>query len=70
MKWAIDKQKMLNVKEVKMLQMREIEQQGKQLASLNPKELSKLNDRLDNLAAQISAIDSDSRRTKDGKKIE
>ena len=70
MKWAKDKQKMLNVKEVKLLQMREIAEQGKQVTSLNPQELRKLNDRLDKLAAQVSAIDSESRRTKDGRKLE
>ncbi|MBU3214277.1 YjfB family protein [Clostridium estertheticum] len=70
LKWAKDKQKMLNVKEVKLLQMREIAEQGKQLTSLNPKEQNRLNDRLDTLAAQISAIDSDSKRTKDGRKLE
>ena len=69
LKWAKDKQKMLNVKEVKLLQMREIAEQGKQLTSLDQKELNRLNDRLDKLAAQVSAIDSDSRRTKDGKKL-
>ncbi|MBU3186008.1 putative motility protein [Clostridium estertheticum] len=70
LKWAKDKQKMLNVKEVKLLQMREIAEQGNQLNSLNPKEQNRLNDRLDSLAAQVSAIESDSRRTKDGKKLE
>ncbi|MCB2356703.1 hypothetical protein [Clostridium estertheticum] len=61
---------MLNVKEVKLLQMREIEEQGRQLNSLNPKEQNRLNDRLDTLAAQVSAIDSDSKRTKDRRKLE
>ncbi|MBU3198732.1 hypothetical protein LL037_19895 [Clostridium estertheticum] len=61
---------MLNVKGVKLLQMREIAEQGIQLNSLNPKEQNRLNDRLDNLAAQISSIESDSRRTKDGRKSE
>ncbi|MBU3198734.1 putative motility protein [Clostridium estertheticum] len=70
LKWAKDKQKMLNVKQVKLLQMREIEEQGRQLNSLNPKEQNRLNDRLDTLAAQVSAIDSDSKRTKDGRKLE
>lgn len=70
LKWAKDKQKMLNVKEVKLLQMREIAEQGRQLNSLNPKEQNRLNDRLDTLAAQVSAIDSDSKRTKDGRKLE
>ena len=70
LKWTQDRQKMLNVKEVKMLQIREIEEQGKQLRSLTTQEQKKLNDRLNNLEAQVSAIDSDSRRTKDGKKLQ
>ncbi|MBU3111771.1 YjfB family protein [Clostridium lacusfryxellense] len=70
LKWAKDKQQMLNVKEVKLLQMREIAEQGKQLNSLNPKEQNRLNDRLDTLAKQVSSIDSESRRTKSGRKLE
>ena len=46
--------------------MREIGDQAMQ-SKLNPQELKILDDRLDVLAAQISAIDSDSNRTKDGK---
>ena len=70
MKWARERQIMLNVKETKLLQMRSIAEQGKQLNSLTPLQLRNLNHRLDNLAAQVSAIDSESRRTKDGKKLE
>jgi len=58
------------MKEVKMLQIREIEEQGKQLKSLTMQEQKKLNDRLNSLEAKVSAIDSDSRRTKDGKKLQ
>ncbi|MBU3159053.1 hypothetical protein KPL37_04680 [Clostridium frigoris] len=70
LKWAKDKQQMLNVKEVKLLQMREIAEQGKQLTSLDQKELNRLNDRLGKLSAQVSAIDCESSRTKDGRKLE
>jgi ATP phosphoribosyltransferase len=70
MKWARERQIMLNVKETKLLQMRSIAEQGKQLTRLTPLQLRNLNHRLDNLASQISAIDSDCRRTKDGKKLE
>lgn len=69
LKWAQEKQTMLNVKETKLLQMRSIAEQGKQVG-VTPQELRKLNHRLDNLAAQVSAIDSESSRTKDGKKLE
>ena len=68
-KWAQEKQKLLNLKEVKLLQMREISEQGKQVA-VTPQQLRNLNHRLDKLAAQVSAIDSDSRRTRDGEKLE
>jgi hypothetical protein len=68
-KWAQEKQKLLNLKEIKMLQMREIAEQGKQVA-VTPQQLINLNHRLDNLAAQVSTIDSDTRRTKDGQKLE
>ncbi|MBU3111774.1 hypothetical protein [Clostridium lacusfryxellense] len=47
--------------------MREIAEQGKQLTSLDQKELNRLNDRLDKLAAQVSAIDSNNKRTKEQK---
>ena len=53
-----------------MLQIREIEEQGKQLRGLTIQEQKKLNDSLNSLEAQVSAIDSDSRRTKDGKKLQ
>jgi hypothetical protein len=68
-KWAKEKQILLNLKEVKLLQMREIAEQGKQ-AAVTPQQLRNLNHRLDKLAAQVSAIDSDSRRTRDGRKLE
>jgi len=49
--------------------MREIAEQGKQ-AVVTPQQLRNLNHRLDKLVAQVSAIDSDSRRIKGGKKLE
>ncbi|WLC74508.1 hypothetical protein KTC99_17320 [Clostridium estertheticum] len=60
---------MLNLKELKLLQMREIAEQGKQV-TVTEQQLRNLNHRLDNLVAQVSAIDSESKRTKDGKKLE
>ncbi|MGK0466302.1 hypothetical protein [Clostridium sp.] len=68
-KWAQEKQKLLKLKEVKLLQMREIAEQGKQVV-VTPLQLRNLNNRLDKLAAQVSAIDSDCRRTRDGEKLE
>ena len=69
MKWEQERLKLLNIKEVKLLQMREIAEQGKQ-AVVTQQQLRNLNHRLDILASQVSAIDSDMRRTKDGKKLE
>jgi hypothetical protein len=69
MKWARERQIMLNVKETKLLQMRSIAEQGKQLG-VTPLQLRNLKHKLDNLASQISAIDSESRRTKNGEKLE
>lgn len=67
--WVKNRQQMMSIKETKMLQMREIGDQAMQ-SKLTPQEMSKLNDRLNSLASQVSAIDSDSRRTKDGKVLE
>jgi len=66
LQWAKDKQQMMSIKETKMLQMREIGDQAIQ-SKLTPQELRKLDDRLNTLSAQISAIDIDSKRTKNGK---
>ncbi|MBK5242743.1 MAG: hypothetical protein JJD95_16235 [Clostridium sp.] len=46
---------MINVKETKLLQMRAIAEQGKQLNSITPLQLRNLNYRLDKLAAQVGA---------------
>ena len=70
MLWLQNKQQMLYKKEVKMLQMREIGEQAKQVNSLTPQDLAKVNDRISSLAQQVSAIDADSSRTKDGKVLE
>jgi hypothetical protein len=47
-KWAKEKQILINLKEVKLLQMREIAEQGKQ-AVVTPLQLRNLNHRLDKL---------------------
>lgn len=70
MLWMQNKQKMLYKKETKLLQMREIAQQAMQVNSLSPQDLAKVNDRISSLAQQVSAIDADSSRTKDGKVLE
>jgi len=70
MLWLQNRQKMMNIKETKLLQMREIAQQAMQVNSLSPQDLAKVNDRISSLAQQVSAIDADSSRTKDGKVLE
>lgn len=66
LKWARERQRMMSIKETKLLQMREIGDQAMQ-SKLTPQELKKLDDRLNSLSSQISSIESDSNRTKDGK---
>ena len=67
--WMQDRERMINIKEGKLLQMREIAQQGIQ-SKPTPREIKVLNDRLDILASQVSSIDIETKRTKGGKKLE
>jgi hypothetical protein len=60
---------MLNIMEEKLLQMRLLSEQAK-VGNLSSKELEVLNGRLNNLAEQVRAIDSESRRAEDGKILE
>lgn len=57
---------MLDIMEAKLLQMRLLAEQAKQ-GNDTPGEMQALNDRINNLAAQVNAIDSESRITEDGK---
>jgi len=51
------------------LQMREITEQAKQ-DNLSSEEIEELNAKLNNLAAQVNALDGESRITEDGKILE
>lgn len=66
LQWVQYRQKMLNIMQEKLLQMKLIAEQAKE-DNLSPIELKVLNDRLNNLAAQVRALDSESRKMKDGK---
>ncbi|MCB2356693.1 hypothetical protein [Clostridium estertheticum] len=60
---------MLDIMEVKLLQMREITDHVKQ-GNLRSEEIVALNARINNLASQVNAIDSESKITEDKKIIE
>ena len=69
LQWVNYRQKMLDIINEKLLQMKQLAEQAKQ-GNLNERELELLNDRINNLEAQVKAIDSESRRTEDGKILE
>ncbi|MBW9170643.1 hypothetical protein K2F43_05420 [Clostridium estertheticum] len=69
LEWVQYRQKMLDIIEEKLLQMREIVEQAKE-KNLIPEEIEILNAKLNNLAAQVNALDSESRITEDCKIIE
>jgi hypothetical protein len=69
LQWVQYRQKMLNFMEEKLLQMRLLSEQAT-VGNLSSKELEVLNGRLNNLAEQVRAIDSESRRAEDGKILE
>jgi hypothetical protein len=60
------RQKMLDIIEEKLLEMRKIAEEAKQ-DNLAAGELEELNARINDLAAQIRALDGESRRIEDGK---
>lgn len=65
LEWVQYRQKMLDIMEAKLLQMREITEQAKQV-NLSSDEIVALNAKLNNLAVQVNAIDEESRITEDG----
>ena len=60
---------MLDIMEQKLLQMREIAGKVKE-GNLTKAEIEALNSKLNNLAAQVKALDGESRRIEDGKILE
>lgn len=54
------RQKMLDLIEEKLLQMRKLAERGKE-EKLSPSEIEEINKKLNNLAVQIKALDEESR---------
>jgi flagellin-like hook-associated protein FlgL len=69
LQWVQYRQKMLDIMEEKLLQMREIAEQAKQ-GNLTAGELEELNARLNNLVTQVKALDGESRKTEDERILE
>jgi flagellin-like hook-associated protein FlgL len=69
LQWVQYRQKMLDIMEEKLLQMKQLAEQAKQ-GNLTAGEIEALNARINDLAAQVRALDSESRRTEDGKILE
>ncbi|MFT8313944.1 MAG: hypothetical protein ABF633_06760 [Clostridium sp.] len=69
LQWVQYRQKMLDIIEDKLLQMRELAEKSKH-DNLTVGELEELNARLNDLAAQVKAIDGEIRKIEDGKILE
>ncbi|AZV59022.1 hypothetical protein [Clostridium sp. AWRP] len=66
LQWVKYRQQMLDTMEKKLLKMREIAEQAKQ-DNIDEKYLKVLNDKINDLAAQVRALDGESRKTEDEK---
>ena len=69
LQWVKYRQNMLDIMEEKLLEMREIAVQAKE-ENLSEVEIEALNARINNLATQVNAIDSESRKLEDREIIE
>ena len=69
LQWIQYRQKMLDIIEEKLLEMRQLAERVKQ-GDLTTRELESLNTRLNDLALQVKALDSESRRIEDGRILE
>ena len=67
--WVQYRQKMLDIIEEKLLEMKQIAEQAKQ-ENLTARELEAINIRLNDLSTQVRALDSESRKMEDGKILE
>ena len=67
--WVKYRQKMLDIMEEKLLQMKQLAEQAKE-KSLSTYELEELNAKLNNLAEQVQALDGESRRIEDRRILE
>lgn len=61
LKWVLYRQRILDIIEEKLLQMRELAEAAKQ-GKLSEEELEALNIKINNLAVQVKALDSESRK--------
>ena len=66
LQWVQYRQKMLDIIDEKLLQMKQLAHQA-EVENLIPVELKVLNEKLNNLAEQVMAIDSESRKIEDSK---
>jgi hypothetical protein len=69
LQWVQYRKKMLDTIEEKLFQMKQLAQQAQE-ESLNSVELNALNEKLNDLAEQVRAIDSESRKMEDRKILE
>jgi len=69
LQWVKYRQKMLDIMEKKLLKMREMAERAKQ-DNLDETYLKVLNDRINDLATQVRALDAESRKTEDRKILE
>ncbi|RMD04347.1 hypothetical protein D9O40_02395 [Clostridium autoethanogenum] len=66
LQWVKYRQQMLDIMEKKLLKMRKIAEQVKQ-DNIDEKYLKVLNDKINDLAAQVRALDGESRKAEDEK---
>ena len=66
LQWVQYRQKMLDIIDEKLLQMKQLAHQA-EAENLSPVELKALNEKINNLAEQVMAIDSESRKIEDSK---
>ena len=69
LQWVKYRQQMLDIMEKKLLKMREMAERAKQ-DNLDETYLKVLNDRINDLATQVRALDAESRKTEDRKILE
>ena len=69
LQWVMYRQRMLDIMEEKLLQMKHLAELVKQ-GNLAVGEMEEINTRVNNLAAQVRALDGESRRTEEGKILE
>lgn len=69
LQWVRYRQKMLDIIEEKLLQMKPMAEQAKD-GELSLTEIDVLNNKLNNLAAQVRAIHGESRKMEDGRILE